>query len=154
MFTLRNTCLTAGALLVAAVVWANRIALFGISQRATTKPVSAIVFDNGTVRAPEVFVRASPAGIPIGSMRRCSSKRETLYTERECPLGYAESAVGADTRVTVLASTVAKPAAVPLAAQVTPSSRRKSLYEVLDMQKDSDLRERLMERAIGDAVPR
>ncbi len=150
---LRTVALTVAALLVGTLVWSHRAAF----TAALDSPASGrrpVVFDNGTVRAPDVFVRATPTGIPIGSMRKCTRQRDTLYTERECPQGYAEARVGGDNKVTIMSSVAPTPSTPLTVPETSSAPRRKTLYEVLDMQADPQLPERMMQRAIGDGPAR
>jgi hypothetical protein len=139
---------TLGILLLASLAWKFRHVFMALAA-PPPPPAKAIVFDNGTVRqmapaASEVAVQAGPPPLPPGVPRRCTRRQETTYTNVPCPPGYKERPVDTS-RVSVVES--GRPAAP--AQPASPEPPRKTLRDVLDLNADPQLRERMLQRAEG-----
>ena len=109
-----------------------------------------IQFDNGTVR--EAPVPASPAsaasaqvfeGEP-GKLKKCLRGNTVTYTDQNCPPGTKAAAVTGG-NVTVVPSEKPKPAARDAAA----NNSRNTLRDALDLSGNDNIRDKMMERAIG-----
>ena len=135
-----------GILLLASLAWKYRH-LFAEWSAPPPPPAKAIVFDNGTVRqmapaASEAVVQAGPQPLPHGVPRRCVRRQETTYTNVPCPPGFKERPLDTS-RVSVVES--GQPVAPARPAGTEPP--RRSLREVMDLNADPPLRDRIMERA-------
>ncbi len=117
-------------------------------------PPKPILFDNGTVRqyappASQPGGKAVVAALPPGVLRKCVRGSETSYTNLSCPPGFREKPVDGS-RVSVVPA--GERAAVPAAA-APPGQARKTLNDALDLSKDEQLRQRIMDRAIAGERP-
>jgi hypothetical protein len=149
MRTLRRFVLVIGLVIGAAALWSWRAHWLPLLQVRPSQP-ARIEFDNGTVREPRVADPNAPATLPAGQMRKCVGKRETLYSDRDCPPGYAEAKVDGAQRVSVLPSGGApKPAAGPAGTLPANGGAQTRLHEMLDVAPDPKLRDKMMERATG-----
>ncbi|MEL4180723.1 hypothetical protein [Roseateles sp. PN1] len=117
-----------------------------------------IQFDNGSRREIAEPVKPPPGAakpLPQGVMRKCLRGREVVYTDVACPAGYAQGDVSGGT-----VNTVAEPGR-QAGATGTPASaggaasapgKKAALREVLDMNSNNDLRQRMMDRAIDQST--
>lgn len=131
-------------LLAASIGWRYRAVLLQPLQPAGP-PARPIVFDNGSVR--DQRPASQPDGPPVASLapgqpRKCVKGGETTYTNFACPPGFKEAQIRSD-RVTVVPGT---PQA--RAAASDKGSAPSALHRALDIQRDDELRRRIMDRAI------
>jgi hypothetical protein len=113
--------------------------------QGTSKP---IVFDNGSVRdqlyAPAASQPKQTAVLsPPGALRKCVRGDRVTYSNLTCPAGFREQAVSAEP-VTVV------PAIKPPKSETTANAggKHKALQEALDLKRDEQLRQRMIQSAI------
>jgi hypothetical protein len=143
---------TVAALLIAlSAAWGKRQSLQAFLA-PPSPPAKAIQFDNGTVRdmgdASDAAsaVAARPQFAP-GAMRKCFKGQQVTYTNVTCPTGFKEAPV-AGPPVSVVPGLAAGKPASPADLAAAGGKGRSSLHDALDLSKDDQLRQRLMERAI------
>lgn len=143
---MKTVLITVLLLFAAAMGWRHRGAVDTWLAPPAERP-KAIVFDNGTVReAAPAASRALASATRNGGLRKCVRGSQTSYTNFDCPPGFKERAV-TDDRITVLEGQ-ALPRKTQGAASAAPQGAQKRLKEVLDLNSDPRLRERMMDRAI------
>jgi len=133
---------TAVIMVALSAAWSKREQLQALFEpEHVAKP---IVFDNGTVRQYIPASASEQSDLPMGAMRKCMKKGEVIYTNVPCPVGHKEQPV-AGPPVNVVAGQAVQTVKQPAANAYKGTS---SLHDALDLSKDGQLKDRIMERAI------
>jgi hypothetical protein len=137
--------------LVGALAWKFRAPLFG-SPDAQQTPAKEIVFDNGTLhqrvydKVPEHEAKAILPGL-----KKCLKGNSVVYTNFSCPPHYKVADMRTD-RFNVVDGQRSDNKAVHSDRPASPHAQ-KALQKALDLHPDERLKERMIDRAIGQATP-
>jgi hypothetical protein len=150
--TLRYALAFCVVVILGRVAWSHRNDLWVQQLLETTAPAKAdIKFDNGSVRDSSgrqaqglVEPKAKGTINTIGPVKKCVLGRDTIYTDQLCPTGSKVMDV-TDGNVTVLQGDKPKIAVPPSSQQ----NAHQSLREALDLSRNDNIREKMMERAIN-----
>lgn len=126
-----------GAACVAlSVAWSYRAKL--TEAAAPVLPPKPIVFDNGSIRESPTYRQLKAHEAP-GGLRKCLHRNgEVTYSNMPCEANQRTAPVSGD-RYSVVE--------VPKPAASTPAQQR--LHQALDLKRDPQLRERIMDNAIN-----
>ena len=147
MRTLHYLLFGIAALLLGSTGWKHRNDAWLQDLLHTAAPAPpAIRFDNGSVRDTLPPVAHNPnsnsnnALNTTGKLKKCAGPRGVVYTDQICPPGTAVAAVtgGNVTIVEGNAGTAKSPGDAP-----------KALRDALDVSGNNDLREKMLDRAVG-----
>ena len=113
--------------------------------QSASKP---IVFDNGSVRdqlySPAASQPKQTAALsPPGALRKCVRGDRVTYSNLTCPAGFREQAVSAEPVSVVPALKLPK-----AENTATAGGKHKALQEALDLKRDEQLRQRMIQSAI------
>lgn len=154
--SIRVYFIVAALLIGLSVAWGKRQALSALWAPPPPAP-KAIQFDNGTVRdlglptdaasAAESAIAARPQYAP-GAMRKCFKGQQVSYTNVACPPGHKEAPVAGPPVSVVPGLAVAKPSMPNDRGTPGGNTGRSSLHDALDLSRDEQLRQRVMDRAI------
>lgn len=134
---LRALTIFAAAAVALSVAWSYRAHFTtAIAPAPSPKP---IVFDNGTVRDSPTYRQLQAHEAP-GGLRKCIRRNgEVTYSNMPCEAGQRTAPLSGGDRYSVVE--------VPKPAASTPAQQR--LHQALDLNRDPQLRERMMDRAIN-----
>ena len=118
------------------VAWSYRAKLTEAS--APVPPPKPIAFDNGSIRESPTYRQLKPHEAP-GGVRKCVTRAgDVTYSNMPCEANQRTAPVSGD-RFSVVE--VPKPAA--------STSAQQRLHQALDLKRDPQLRERMMDQTIG-----
>jgi hypothetical protein len=141
--TLRALFIALAVLVAIGAAWSKRQAVEALFSPSPPPP-KAIKFDNGTVReyGPSSTASAAPQATS-GGMRKCFKGQQVSYTNLECPPGSTEKPVAGPPVNVLPAQVAAKP------NESSPTGKaRPSLRESLDLARDVNLKDKMMDRVI------
>ncbi len=141
--TFRSIFIAIAMLIALGAAWSKRQSI-GALLSPSQAPPRTIEFDNGTVRqyGPASNTSAQPQ-VMSGGMRKCFKGQQISYTNMECPPGATEKPVAGPTVNVLPAQVAAKPN-----ESSTTGKARPSLRESLDLARDVNLKDRMMDRVI------
>jgi hypothetical protein len=138
--------ITAALLIALSVAWGKRQSIQTLFAPPPPSP-KPIQFDNGTVRefAPSSSASSSSdrSQIASGGLRKCFKGQQISYTNMECPPGSTEKPVAGPPVNILPAQASAKSDEARAQDKAKPSLRG-----ALELDRDVNLKDRMMERVI------
>jgi hypothetical protein len=135
-------------LLLASAGWRHRNDAWVQDLLRPSLPASASIrFDNGSFKDGQAQIMHSPTNDSalntVGKLKKCTSPRGVVYTDQICPSGSKPAPVNGG-NVTVVDSGTTKTETAQ-----SKTDAPKALRDALDLSGNDNLREKMMERAVG-----
>ena len=113
--------------------------------------VTSIRFDNGSIRDNQPLAprnaAADSALNTAGKLKKCNGPHGVIYTDQICPSGSKAEAVNGG-NVTVIDSGASK-TDTAAKADASKTDGPKTLRDALDLSGNNNLREKMVDRAVG-----